>query len=215
MLSRFLKRIFDLVFALLAAILLAPVFLLAALMVKLFSPEAPVLFKQRRIGHKNRPFIIYKLRSMSDQRDENGVLLPDEQRLKPWGKILRASNLDELPQIYHIILGQMSWIGPRPLLPQEMQVMLPEEQELRQSMPPGISGWEAVNEGKSQNRRQMAEFDLYYVRNWSLLFDLKIFFKTLFIVLLKLRPADALRAPKLSAQEIISADSEPVTPPDP
>lgn len=202
MFARLLKRGFDLIFALFASIVAIPLLAAAALIVKLCSPEAPVLFKQKRIGYRGKEFIIYKLRSMTSQRDENGNLLPDQERLKRWGKIIRASNIDELPQIVNILRLEMSWIGPRPLLAHEMQVLSPGEQTLRQSMLPGITGWEAVNEGKSNNRRQMAEFDLDYVRNWSIGLDLKIFFKTLLIIFLKLRPKDSVRAPALTNQEV-------------
>lgn len=202
MFARLLKRGFDLIFALLASIVAIPLLAAAALIVKLCSPEAPVLFKQKRIGYRGKEFIIYKLRSMTSQRDENGNLLPDQERLKRWGKIIRASNIDELPQIVNILRLEMSWIGPRPLLAHEMQVLSPDEQNLRQSMLPGITGWEAVNEGKSSNRRQMAEFDLDYISNWSIGLDLKIFCKTLLIIFLKLRPKDSVRAPALTNQEV-------------
>jgi len=201
--SRAIKRIVDLLLVIASAVLVVPVLLVAAAVVKILSPEAPVLFRQKRVGYKGRLFTIYKLRTMSDERDEKGELLPDEVRLKRWGKIIRATNIDELTQTFNILLGQMSWIGPRPLLPHEMSVMSHEEQKLRQSMLPGITGWEAVNEGKSATRRQMAEFDLEYVRNWSLWFDLKIFLMTVLIVFLKLRPEDAVRAPKILDKEII------------
>jgi len=201
MISRLIKFFIDIVFAIIAAVFVAPILIIAAVIVHLFSPEAPVLFRQKRVGYKGKLFTIYKLRTMSDDRDKKGELLPDEKRLKLWGKIIRTTNIDELTQIANILLGQMSWIGPRPLLPHEMSVMTKEEQILRQSILPGISGWEAVNEGKSTNRREMAEFDLYYVRNWSLWFDIKIFFKTVLIIFLKLRPEDAIRAPKVLAKE--------------
>ena len=134
---------------------------------------------------------------MTNAKDENGNLLPDEQRLKWWGKFIRKTNIDELTQIWNILVFQMSFIGPRPLLPKEMVVMSEEEQKLRQSMRPGISGWEAVNEGKSSTRREMAEMDLYYVDNWSFGFDVKIFFKTILKVFTFNRPDDSIRAPKI------------------
>ena len=144
-----------------------------------------------------------KLRTMTNQKDENGDLLPDEQRLKWWGKIIRKTNIDELTQILHILVGQMSFIGPRPLLPKEMLVMTSQEQEKRQSVRPGIVGWESVNEEKSSSRAEMARFDLYYVDNWSLKLDAKIFFMTLFGIFK--RPDDSLRAPKLDEKEIEKA----------
>ena len=144
---------------------------------------------------------MYKLRSMTNERDAEGNLLPDEVRLKTWGKIVRKTNMDELFQIWNILLGEMSFIGPRPILPQEMLVMTEEEQKERQSMRPGITGWEAIHEGESESRREMAEFDLYYVRNWSLGMDWKIFYTTIGLVVGFARPDDKYRAPKLDENE--------------
>ncbi len=199
--SRFVKRLLDFLFALVICIFALPVILITMLVIKLASPEAPVLFRQKRMGYRCRPFTIYKLRTMTDERDAEGNLLPDEQRLKLWGKIIRKLSIDELSQIFNVFTGQMSWIGPRPLLPREMLVMTEDEQRLRQSVPPGITGWEAVNEGKSETRRQMAEFDLYYAHNWSLAFDAKIFFLTIAKLLAADRSDDAHRAPKLDEKE--------------
>jgi len=207
MVSLFIKRVVDILLALVGSIFAFPLLLLAGIMVKICSPESPVVFKQTRVGYKRREFTIYKLRTMTNERDEKGELLPDEVRLKTWGKIIRATNIDELTQIINILKGEMSWIGPRPLLPKEMCVMTEEEQDLRQSVYPGITGWEAVNEGKSSTRREMAEFDLAYVRNWSLWFDIRIFFWTMAIILLKLRPDDSVRAPKVLESEIIDKGS--------
>lgn len=161
------------------------------------SPEDSPIFKQVRVGYKNKEFVIYKLRTMTNEKDADGNLLPDEYRLKSWGKIIRKLSIDELTQILNILMGEMSWIGPRPLLPREMKVMTDTEQIERQSVLPGISGWEAVNESKTDNRRAMAEYDLYYVRNWSLLFDIKIFFMTIGILLGAKRADEEHRAPKM------------------
>ena len=201
-----IKYFFDFIFALLATIITFPIIGITLIIVKSKSPESPAIFKQKRVGRKGKEFWIYKIRTMTNERDEAGELLPDEVRLKKWGKIIRKMNIDELPQAWNILKGQMSWIGPRPLLPREMSVMTEEEQKERQSMRPGISGWEAVNEEKTDNRVEMAQYDLYYVRNWSLWFDIKILFKTVYIVLFGRRPDDSLRAPKL--QENNPADLE-------
>lgn len=199
------KRIFDVCFALLVSIFAFPIIAVFMLIVKIASPESPVIFRQERIGYKRKPFTILKLRTMTNERDENGELLPDEQRLKSWGKIIRKLSIDELTQIIHIFSGEMSWIGPRPLLPKEMLVMTEEEQEIRQSVLPGITGWEAVNEDKSDDRRAMAEFDLEYVRNWSLGFDVKIFFMTVAKLFIADRSDEEHRAPKLKEEEIIDS----------
>ncbi len=180
--------------------------LIGMLVVTIASPDSSPIFRQKRIGYKNKEFTLIKLRSMTNERDANGNLLPDEIRLKKWGKIIRATNMDELFQIWNILKGEMSFIGPRPILANEMKVMTKAEQAERQSMRPGITGWEAVHEGESANRREMAEFDLYYVRNWSLKLDWLVFYKTLIIVLGFYRPDDSVRAPKMTDDQIIRND---------
>lgn len=206
--GKFIKRLFDLLLALVLFVPAALVLLCGIIFVKIISPEASPIFKQERVGFKNKLFTLYKLRSMTNERDENGELLPDEVRLKKWGKIVRATNMDELFQIWNIIKGEMSFIGPRPILAKEMLVMTEEEQKVRQSMRPGITGWEAVHEGESENRRQMAEFDLYYVSNWSLKMDWRVFYKTIQIVLGFQRPDDSVRAPKMTDDQIVEGSEE-------
>lgn len=200
--QKLIKHVFDFVFALLCSVFAIPILLIAMLIIHIKSPEAPAIFKQKRIGYKGKAFTIYKLRTMTDERDENGDLLPDEQRLKRWGEVMRTLNIDELAQILNILSFKMSWIGPRPLLPHEMAVMTLEEQKIRQSMYPGITGWEAINEDKTDSREEMAKYDLYYVEHWSLWFDIKIFFKTIAILFTKSRAEDSYRAPKLNESEI-------------
>lgn len=199
-----LKRIFDLVLAMILFFPSLLVLLCGMIFVFLVSPESSPIFKQKRVGYKNSFFTLYKLRSMTNERDSNGKLLPDEIRLKKWGKIVRKSNIDELFQIWNILKGEMSFIGPRPILAKEMLVMTDAEQIERQSMRPGITGWEAIHEGESKNRREMAEFDLYYVRNWSLKLDWIVFFKTFAIILGFQRPDDSVRAPKMTDDQIIN-----------
>lgn len=198
-----IKRIFDFVFAILCFIVAVPIILVAVLVIYINSPEDSPIFKQTRVGYRGKLFTIYKLRTMTNEKNEQGELLPDEVRLKKWGTIIRKLSVDELTQIYNILVGEMSWIGPRPLLPKEMGVMTSKEQEERQSLLPGISGWEAVNEDKSNDRRTMAEYDLYYVRNWSLGLDTKIFSMTVAILLGAHRADEEHRAPKLRDDEII------------
>ena len=200
--GRFIKRAFDLCFACVVSIFAIPIILISALVIKIASPEDSPIFKQQRIGYQCRLFTIYKLRTMTNEWDENGELLPDELRLKVWGKVIRKFSIDELTQILNIFAGQMSWIGPRPLLPREMLVMTEEEQRERQSMLPGITGWEAVNEDKSDSRREMAEYDLFYVRNWSIGLDIRIFFATIKKLLGADRSDDAHRAPQLNETEL-------------
>lgn len=201
--NKFIKRLFDFLLALILFVPAAFVLLFGILFVSIVSPESSPIFKQERVGYKRRLFTLFKLRSMTNERDENGELLPDELRLKKWGKIVRKTNMDELFQIWNILKGEMSFIGPRPILAKEMLVMTPEEQQARQSMRPGITGWEAVHEGESSTRREMAEKDLYYVRNWSLKLDWLVFYKTFLIVLGFQRPDDSVRAPKMTDDQII------------
>ncbi|EEC52943.1 sugar transferase [Bacteroides eggerthii] len=201
--EKIVKRFFDLMLALILFIPVSLVLICGIIFVKAVSPEASPIFKQERVGYKNKLFALYKLRSMTNERDENGELLPDEVRLKNWGKIVRKTNMDELFQIWNILKGEMSFIGPRPILAKEMLVMTVAEQQERQSMRPGITGWEAVHEGESENRRQMAEFDLYYVRNWNLKLDWLVFYKTFAIVLGCQRPVDSVRAPKMTDDQIV------------
>ena len=198
-----IKRLFDLVLALILFIPASLVLLCGIFFVKIVSPEASPIFKQERVGYKRKHFILYKLRSMTNERDGKGMLLPDEYRLKQWGKIVRATNMDELFQIWNILKGEMSFIGPRPILPKEMLVMTEEEQKERQTMRPGITGWEAIHEGESQSRRQMAELDLYYVRNWNLKLDWIVFFTTIKLVFGFGRPDDSIRAPKMTDDQIV------------
>ncbi|WP_455642986.1 sugar transferase [Parabacteroides sp.] len=206
--EKVVKRLFDLVLALILFIPASLILLCGVIFVKIVSPESLPIFKQERVGYKSKLFTLYKLRSMTNERDENGELLPDEFRLKKWGKVVRKTNMDELFQIWNILKGEMSFIGPRPILAKEMLVMTEEEQIERQSMRPGITGWEAVHEGESENRRQMAEFDLFYVRNWSLKLDWMVFYKTIQIVLGFQRPDDSIRAPKMTDDQIVDKNRE-------
>lgn len=202
---RVIKRLFDLVFGIILGVVAIPVLIVACIFVFICSPESSPIFKQVRVGYKGKEFVMLKLRTMTNKKDENGEYLPDSERLKWWGKIIRKTNIDELTQIIHILAGQMSFIGPRPLLPKEMLVMTKKEQEKRQSVLPGIVGWESVNEDKSSSRAEMAQFDLYYVDHWSIALDIKIFFLTILKIFSFSRPDDSLRAPKLAEEEIEKA----------
>jgi len=206
--SKVIKRIFDFVSALIIGIVALPVLGITMAIIHFNSPEDPVIFRQIRTGYKGKEFCMFKLRTMTNEKDENGELLPDEFRFKKWGVIIRKLSIDELTQIIHILKGEMSWIGPRPLLPKEMLVMTAEEQAERQAVLPGVTGWEAVNEDLSDSRRRMAEFDLEYVRNWSIGFDIKIIIKTITMMFSSGRAEDSKRAPKLREEEIISGKEE-------
>lgn len=170
--SRIIKRMMDLVLAVAASILLSPVILLIALAIRCFY-GSPVLFCQKRAGLHGQPFIFFKFRTMTDQCDKNGDLLPDAERLTPLGKILRRASLDELPQLWNVLKGDMSFVGPRPLLMEYIPYYTPD-QARRQSVLPGIVGLPAVK-GRARNSwEKRLELDVYYVDNWSLLLDIKI-----------------------------------------
>ncbi len=190
--QRFMKRLFDVTFSVILFVCASPFLLAAMLTVKLCSPEAPVFFKQVRCGYRCQNFTIYKLRSMTNERDENGELLPDCERLKLWGKIIRKTNIDEIPQVLNIIRGEMSLIGPRPVLPSDVE-KFNDRQRHRQDALPGISGWEAVNEWETPTWEKKFEYDLYYVDHFSLWLDTKIFFKTIWVVFFGRRPGEDYR----------------------
>lgn len=187
-----IKRIFDICFAIIILLILSPIILITAMIIKIKSPESPVIFTQQRPGYKCKIFKIYKLRTMTNEKDSNGILLPAELRLKKWGKIIRKLNIDELPQMVNVIKGEMSLIGPRPVLPCDVE-KFNEEQRRRHDVLPGISGWEAVNEWHIPTWEDKFRYDLYYVDNWSLGFDIKIFFMTIYVVLLAKRPDESYR----------------------
>ncbi len=203
----FVKRLLDIVLSILLLVPGSIVLLVGIIFVMAASPESSPIFKQVRVGYRNKLFTLIKLRSMTNERDAKGFLLPDEVRLKKWGRIIRKTNIDELFQVWNIIKGEMSFIGPRPILPEEMLVMNEAERIERQSMRPGITGWEAIHEGESCTRREMALFDLYYVRNWSLKLDWIVFYKTIAIVLGFQRPDDSVRAPKMTDDQIVFEES--------
>ncbi|PWH12191.1 MAG: sugar transferase [Anaerolineae bacterium] len=175
------KRLFDLFLATLGLVLLSPVLLLIALLVRLYH-GSPVLFRQRRPGLKGKPFYIYKFRTMTDARDENGNLLPDSQRLTRLGRFLRASSLDELPELLNVLRGEMSIVGPRPLLMQYLDRYTPE-QARRHDVLPGITGWAQVNGRNAISWEEKFRLDVWYVDHWSLWLDLKIILLTLWKVL--------------------------------
>lgn len=171
-----IKRVFDLSFALCALILLLPLFCLIALLVRV-GVGRPVLFRQERPGLYGKPFTIYKFRTMSDTRDAGGNLLPDEFRLTPIGSWLRKHSLDEIPQLLNVIKGELSIVGPRPLL-MEYLPLYDLEQARRHEVKPGMTGWAQVNGRNALDWEEKFALDVWYVDNWSLLLDLKILWMT-------------------------------------
>jgi lipopolysaccharide/colanic/teichoic acid biosynthesis glycosyltransferase len=175
------KRIFDLALTLPLLALLSPLLLLLAILVRLVH-GSPVLFRQQRPGYLGKPFFIYKFRSMTDRRDASGSLLPDAQRLTRLGRFLRATSLDELPELFNVLGGEMSLVGPRPLLMQYLPRYSPE-QARRHHLLPGITGWAQINGWRgetdtAEKLQRRVEHDLYYIENWSLMFDLYILWRT-------------------------------------
>lgn len=175
-----LKRVFDFFLALILLCIFLPFILLIALILKLVQGSA--IFKQARPGLNEKVFYIYKFKTMSDEKDENGNLLSDELRLKPFGKLIRSLSLDELPQLFNVLKGDMSFIGPRPLLVEYLP-LYNQEQKKRHDVRPGITGWAQINGRNAISWEQKFKFDIEYVQKCSFLFDLKIFFMTIIKVI--------------------------------
>jgi sugar transferase EpsL len=166
------KRMMDLILAGIGLVVLSPILLLLALLVRL-EHGSPVLFSQVRPGHFGKPFKIYKFRTMTDGRDSQGELLPDAERLTRLGRFLRNSSLDELPELFNVLRGEMSWVGPRPLLMQYLTRYTPE-QARRHAVLPGITGWAQVNGRNALTWEDKFRLDVWYVENWSIWLDIKI-----------------------------------------
>ncbi|MFY9257194.1 MAG: sugar transferase [Dethiobacteria bacterium] len=179
--GRYFKRLLDFILSLIALVVLSPVFLIIALLVRI-KLGSPVLFKQERPGLNEKIFTIYKFRTMTDERDENGELLPNHLRLTKFGRALRSSSLDELPELFNILRGDMSFIGPRPLLIEYLP-LYNEQQRRRHAVRPGLTGLAQVNGRNAITWEEKFHYDLEYVDNLSFLLDLKIMVKTIVKVL--------------------------------
>ena len=175
------KRIFDILISTFLILILSPVLIIVALAVLIFH-GSPVLFGQKRPGYKNRIFLIYKFRSMTNERNKDGALLPDEKRLTMLGRFLRASSLDELPELFNVLNGEMSLVGPRPLLVQYLERYNPE-QARRQDVLPGITGWAQINGRNALDWEDKFRLDVWYVDHWSFWLDIKILFLTVWKVI--------------------------------
>lgn len=174
------KRLFDIVCALVGLIILSPVLIICALLIRV-NLGSPIFFRQKRIGKDNKEFEMIKFRSMKDAFDKNGNALPDEERMTKLGKVLRNLSLDELPELVNILKGDMSLIGPRPLLVQYLP-LYSKRQIKRHDVTPGLTGWAQVNGRNSLSWSEKFELDVWYVENWSLGLDIKIFFMTFYKV---------------------------------
>lgn len=178
-----IKPLIDRLGALLLLILLSPLILLTAILIAL-TLGTPVVFAQKRPGLHGKIFTIYKFRSMSDERDSNGELLCDAARLKGIGKMVRSLSLDELPQLWNVLRGEMSFVGPRPLLVDYLE-LYNDEQKQRHNVKPGITGWAQVNGRNAISWEKKFRYDVEYTRKISFWFDLKIIFLTILKVFKK------------------------------
>ncbi|MBI5570232.1 MAG: sugar transferase [Desulfomonile tiedjei] len=170
------KRAMDFSLALIGLVLLSPLLIVVACLIFL-SMGLPVFFRQERPGLKGKIFTLVKFRTMNHARDKSGRLLPDAQRLTGLGRFLRKTSLDELPQLWNVLKGELSLVGPRPLLVEYLGLYSPEQMR-RHHVKPGITGWAQVNGRNAITWEQKFEFDVWYVDHWSLLLDIKILLKT-------------------------------------
>lgn len=181
MYRRILKRLLDFAVSLIALIILSPFLAMLSLLVAVRLGR-PILFTQTRPGLHGKPFTIYKFRTMTNERDANGNLLPDAQRLTPFGRFLRSTSLDELPELFNVLKGDMSLVGPRPLLMQYLDRYTPE-QARRHDVRPGITGWAQINGRNALSWEEKFALDVWYVDNCSLWLDVRIIVLTVWKVL--------------------------------
>lgn len=181
--KRYVKRPMDIILSLIAIIILSPIFILVTILVRI-NLGSPVIFKQERPGLNEKIFTLYKFRTMTDERDENGELLPNEMRHTKFGKLLRSTSLDELPELINVIKGDMSLVGPRPLLVEYLP-LYNDEQRKRHNVRPGITGLAQVKGRNSITWEQKFYYDVKYVNELSFLLDLKILFLTVIKVIKK------------------------------
>ena len=176
----FIKRTFYFIASLGGLIVLSPIMIICAILIRI-NLGSPIFFKQKRIGKDNKEFEMIKFRTMKDAVDKEGNQLPDELRLTKVGQVLRSLSIDELPELINILKGDMSLIGPRPLLVKYLP-LYNERQIRRHEVLPGLTGWAQVNGRNNLTWNEKFELDVYYVENWSLKLDLKIFFLTFYKV---------------------------------
>lgn len=181
--QKYVKRLLDVVLSLFAVIILSPVLLIVALMVRI-KLGSPVIFTQNRPGKDEKIFKLYKFRSMTDQRDRDGNLLADDIRLTSFGRKLRSTSLDELPELFNILKGDMSIVGPRPLLVEYLN-LYNEDQKHRHDVRPGLTGLAQVNGRNAISWEEKFELDVDYVNNTSLIRDIKIILDTIKVVFIK------------------------------
>jgi len=178
-----MKRLMDIAFVSIGLCVLAPVLVLVAILIRV-KLGSPILFRQKRPGREGVPFMMYKFRSMTDDRDALGELLPDKDRLVPFGQFLRSSSLDEFPALWNVLKGDMSLVGPRPLL-MEYIPLYSMEQMRRHEVRPGITGWAQANGRNSLSWEEKFKLDVWYVDHQSVWLDIKIIFLTVKKVLIR------------------------------
>lgn len=176
----FIKRSFDIITSLGGLIVLSPIMIICAILIRI-NLGSPIIFKQKRIGKDNKEFEMIKFRSMTDERDEKGQLLPNELRLTKFGKTLRSLSIDELPELINVLKGEMSLIGPRPLHTRYLP-KYNEQQIKRHNVLPGLTGLAQVKGRNSLTWNERFNLDVWYVENWSIWLDVKIFFLTFYKV---------------------------------
>lgn len=181
--ERYFKRPLDIILSLIAIIVLSPLMLIIAVLVRIYL-GSPVIFKQQRPGLNEKIFTMYKFRTMTDERDENGELLPDSERLTKFGKFLRSTSLDELPELFNILKGDMSIVGPRPLLVEYLP-LYNEHQQRRHEVRPGLSGLAQISGRNAISWEDKFNLDVEYVDNINFITDLKIIFLTVKKVFLR------------------------------
>ena len=171
-----IKSIFDKILVLFLIILFSPIYIVVSLLI-FFKMGSPILFRQKRPGYKEKIFGIYKFRTMTNEKDEFGNLLPDDKRLVGIGKFIRSTSLDELPQLFNVLKGEMSFVGPRPLLIEYLP-LYNQKQKRRHDVKPGITGWAQVNGRNAISWEQKFDYDVWYVDNQSFWLDIKILWLT-------------------------------------
>lgn len=176
----FIKRLFDIISSVAGLIVISPLLAVLAVLVRL-KLGSPILFCQQRPGLGGKAFVIYKFRTMTDQRDASGNLLPDEQRLPVFGRFLRSTSFDELPELLNVLKGDMSIVGPRPLMMKYLGRYSPE-QARRHEVKPGITGWAQINGRNAISWEDRFKLDVWYVDNWTFRLDVKIILKSVWMV---------------------------------
>ncbi|MDA2118202.1 MULTISPECIES: sugar transferase [unclassified Bacillus cereus group] len=171
-----MKRLFDIFVSSIILVLTLPILLILAILIRV-NLGSPIIFKQQRPGMYGKPFYLYKFRSMSDERDKEGNLLPNNMRMTKFGNVIRKFSLDELPQLINVLKGDISLVGPRPLLMEYLNLYT-KEQARRHEVRPGITGWAQVNGRNAISWEEKFELDVWYVNNHSFILDMKILFLT-------------------------------------